>query len=662
MLHEMGVETGIDLERAAGVRRARRSACSAARSAPPADRRAGRLERLRRDVAALAAMQRDSAGVGERGAANWVAGRLREARRGRRGGRAVPLPADVRARPRAHHAAGLAPRPSRIRRPRARARRAGLAELEGSGRTQWLRRAPARGRGRERRRARPRGRRRERHDRRRRPPRRGPRRPLLAPAARRLTAARNARRRAIDGYLQPAAAGYALAALRRAPPAPPAPRSSPPRSPRRSTSPGRPRSRARATTPRASPRCSRSRPSSPPTRCRGTDVVLLSAGCEESGMGGMAAYLRDHAPDPARTFVVGLDTLGAGTPIQLRAEGVIRAHAYGERDLDASTPPRPRAGLPPPPRWRLGGWTDPILARFAGIPAVSILSMGGGDDPRVPPADRHAGARRLGLRRRLPGAGARGPQNWGWRFSRNALTPSAKSGRRGAPLLRDDLELERRGERRARATRPSPAWRARPRSARRRAARPASCSTAASSSSAGATRLARPIRSASSAADQLPGHDQLLRPPEADDLRQPRGAADVGDQARSASRAARRSRRSASTRRSHASASSSAPPMHAPWIWQITGLGISSARFHASRHARRNVAQPLRRRRERGERAEVHPGGEHRAVAADDDAADVRVVGRRAQRGARREHQLVVERVALLRPVQDDVADGTAIF
>ena len=39
-----------------------------------------------------------------------------------------------------------------------------------------------------------------------------------------------------------------------------------------------------------------------------------------------------------------------------------------------------------------------------------------------------------------------------------------------------------------------------------------------------------------------------------------------------------------------------------------------------------------------------------------------RVVGRGAQRGAGGQHQLVVERVALLRPVEDDVADGAVIF
>ena len=43
------------------------------------------------------------------------------------------------------------------------------------------------------------------------------------------------------------------------------------------------------------------------------------------------------------------------------------------------------------------------------------------------------------------------------------------------------------------------------------------------------------------------------------------------------------------TRRSHASASSIAPPMQAPWITQIVGLVISSARFQASRQARRKA-------------------------------------------------------------------------
>ena len=102
--------------------------------------------------------------------------------------------------------------------------------------------------------------------------------------------------------------------------------------------------------------------------------------------------------------------------------------------------------------------------------------------------------------------------------------------------------------------------------------------------------------------------------------------------------------------------------MHAPWIAQMTGLGISSARFHASRQWRRNVAQLLGRRAQRAERAEVHARREQRPGAAHDHHADARVVGGGAQRGARGQHELVVERIALLRPVEDEVADGAVIF
>src|SRR3712207_7633711 len=36
-----------------------------------------------------------------------------------------------------------------------------------------------------------------------------------------------------------------------------------------------------------------------------------------------------------------------------------------------------RAGMPPPRRVQLGGWTDPLLAVHAGLPALSLLSARG---------------------------------------------------------------------------------------------------------------------------------------------------------------------------------------------------------------------------------------------------------------------------------------------
>ena len=98
----------------------------------------------------------------------------------------------------------------------------------------------------------------------------------------------------------------------------------------------------------------------------GTEVVALFPGSEESGMGGMRAWLDAAAPDPSTTFVLGLDTLGSGNPVVLTAEGPPRPVRYRERDLALVEGAR---------RVRLGGWTDPALAAIDGIPAVSILSM-----------------------------------------------------------------------------------------------------------------------------------------------------------------------------------------------------------------------------------------------------------------------------------------------
>ena len=63
-------------------------------------------------------------------------------------------------------------------------------------------------------------------------------------------------------------------------------------------------------------RLARERPS-------GLEVIALFPGCEESGMGGMAAWIdaQGEALDPERTLVLGLDTIGSGEPVVLEAEG-----------------------------------------------------------------------------------------------------------------------------------------------------------------------------------------------------------------------------------------------------------------------------------------------------------------------------------------------------
>lgn len=337
------------------------------------------MERLKEDVEALAAMTRSSAGPGERRSAAWIADRLREA-----GAQ------DVRVEPfryqgtygvahALHAAAGLVA--SRLGGWRGAALSAAALvslELEASGRSQWLRRLlpgseganvvariPPRGE-------------RERtlllvahHD----AARTGT---VWHPRIAEAGAARRLARRRIDGFMAPTAVGFVLAAL--------------PVRPLRlagqallttsvvadldvATSRTVPGASDNATGVAALLELARRWAQD---RLPGTEVLLLAPGCEESGMGGMAAFLREHGPAlrERQAFVLGLDTLGAGTPIVCAGEGTILEHRYREEDLAVVDRAAASAGLPAPERWRIGGWTDPILARFAGLPAVSMLSIG----------------------------------------------------------------------------------------------------------------------------------------------------------------------------------------------------------------------------------------------------------------------------------------------
>ena len=114
-----------------------------------------------------------------------------------------------------------------------------------------------------------------------------------------------------------------------------------------------------------------------------TDVLLVLTGGEEAGMGGMAAFLDRHAAglDPCETFVLGLDTLGAGTPIVCTGEGAMREQNYLECDIALVDEGAVTAVVPAPERWRIGAWTDPILAVHRGLPTASLLSMGPGYYP-----------------------------------------------------------------------------------------------------------------------------------------------------------------------------------------------------------------------------------------------------------------------------------------
>jgi hypothetical protein len=63
-----------------------------------------------------------------------------------------------------------------------------------------------------------------------------------------------------------------------------------------------------------------------------------------------------------------------------------------------------------------------------------------------------------------------------------------------------------------------------------------------------------------------------------------------------------------------------------------------------------------------GELGQVDPGGEHAPLAPQHDAVNGLIRGGIAQRGGERPQELLVHRVALLRAVQDYVADRAAVL
>lgn len=109
----------------------------------------------------------------------------------------------------------------------------------------------------------------------------------------------------------------------------------------------------------------------------GCEVIVLLPGCEEPGMGGMAAWMEaeGHSLDPASTLVLGLDTIGSGEPVVAASEGPPRPVRFRDADLAIADAGARRAGLDPPARARIGGWTDPALSLLAGLPTISMLSF-----------------------------------------------------------------------------------------------------------------------------------------------------------------------------------------------------------------------------------------------------------------------------------------------
>jgi len=99
-----------------------------------------------------------------------------------------------------------------------------------------------------------------------------------------------------------------------------------------------------------------------------TQVIVLCPSGEEVGLAGMYEWLRiSTGSDPfvnGLSLVVGLDTIGAGEPVVARGESF--SGRYRDEDLALVESDVQRVVL--------GAGTDPMAARYAGLPAVSILS------------------------------------------------------------------------------------------------------------------------------------------------------------------------------------------------------------------------------------------------------------------------------------------------
>lgn len=110
----------------------------------------------------------------------------------------------------------------------------------------------------------------------------------------------------------------------------------------------------------------------------GVRLLLVSAGAEESLQGGIRAFARRRFPqlDPARTWVVNLDTVGAPHLVLLEGEGPFVMEDYADpawRDRVAAC--AGRLGVPLRRGMRARTSTDSVIPSRAGYPTATLVSV-----------------------------------------------------------------------------------------------------------------------------------------------------------------------------------------------------------------------------------------------------------------------------------------------
>jgi hypothetical protein len=110
----------------------------------------------------------------------------------------------------------------------------------------------------------------------------------------------------------------------------------------------------------------------------GLRVVLASCGAEEVLQGGIYAFVDRHLRllDPARSWVLNLETIGSPRLVLLEGEGVLAIEDYTDpsfRDLVAAT--AAEAGVPLVRGLRARSSTDSVIPSRAGYPTATLTSF-----------------------------------------------------------------------------------------------------------------------------------------------------------------------------------------------------------------------------------------------------------------------------------------------
>ena len=163
-------------------------------------------------------------------------------------------------------------------------------------------------------------------------------------------------------------------------------------------------------------------------------VVLASCGAEEVLQGGVYGFVERHLkpPDPSRTWVLNVDTVGSPRLIMLEGEGpVVWRTTPVPSSGTSSRASRRTRGVELRRHMRARTSTDAVLTSHAGYPTATLASMTAGRVVELPQAHGHAGERRLrdGRASRDPGrrrscASSRLPRR---------LSPVGRSSARASP-------------------------------------------------------------------------------------------------------------------------------------------------------------------------------------------------------------------------------------